>query len=85
MDIRLYFASRCTWVDPDQHRLWMRIGNQLSRSGILTTNQLCETPVEQIKQVRNIGEKSLSVILEEREKLCRIKIDNIKNEEENEG
>lgn len=71
MGVKEYFCYRYAGTDPKQRAIWVRAGNQLSRGGILTMNQLCEMPVDQIRQVRNIGEKSLRVILEEREKYMR--------------
>jgi DNA-directed RNA polymerase alpha subunit len=71
IEIREYFSSRHTGADPQQQAQWVRIGNQLSRGGIRTMRQLCETPVERIGQIRNIGEMSLAIILEEREKYIK--------------
>jgi|GEM_PF-1967792 len=71
MKIEEYFCSGYTGGDPKQKVLWAQIGNQLVRGGILTMCQLCEASVKQIREVRNIGEKSLAIILEEREKYIK--------------
>jgi len=63
-----YFNENCPTGDDGQRALWSRIGNQLARGGVLTMNQLCEMPPEEIGRVRNIGKKSLPIIFTEIEK-----------------
>jgi DNA-directed RNA polymerase alpha subunit len=68
MPVREYFNSRRGGSDLERDNLLTRIGGQLERGGVRTMSQLCCMTAGQIAQVRNIGEKSLAVILDERER-----------------
>ena len=45
-----------------------RTAKQLCRDGIETMDALSITPIEKLKRVRNIGEKSLEIVIYMREK-----------------
>ncbi len=46
----------------------VRVRNCLFRAGIHTMGEVCSMSEEEILRVRNLGQKSLAIVLEERQK-----------------
>lgn len=68
-EIDLYFASYFAQNKPVTDKtLLVRITNGLIRSRIETMDALCAMSPEQICKLRNLGKKSIEVILQARDK-----------------
>jgi DNA-directed RNA polymerase alpha subunit len=59
MTVMEYFTIVC----PNQ-----RICNALYRGGVITMEEVCGMPEEELLRVRNFGVTSLAIVLEERQK-----------------
>lgn len=70
MDINAseYFLSRCPDSGPERP-LYVRIAHALGHhgtpSGTTTMLQLCEMSEKELKKIRNIGDKSRAILMEE--------------------
>ena len=62
-DIQSYFMEH---VPPGIMRSWAI--NGLHRGRVETMSQLCQMPLHELKRIRNIGAKTLEVVLPVREK-----------------
>lgn len=67
IDIRTYF-NKCKDMDGSGAGTLTRASNGLVRSEIYTMNQLCEMPLDELNNVRNIGGKTIKLILRIRER-----------------
>jgi hypothetical protein len=65
-----YFRRRGKEVGGVGQIRYIRAGNALLRAGIGSLDEVCAMSAEELRRVRNLGEKTLAVVLYERER-CR--------------
>jgi len=66
VDVNAYFARHAPFTEYASVRV--RAVNALVRGGISTMDELCGASAEDIKKIRNLGERSLKLALIMREK-----------------
>jgi DNA-directed RNA polymerase alpha subunit len=67
-----YFHRRGDEVGGERRTLYNRAANALARSRLNTLSEVYSLPEEKLRRVRNLGEKSLAVVLYERERYLSV-------------
>jgi len=65
-DIQIFFAKHAP--STKLHSLKRRAVNALVRGGIESMDMLCDTPIEKLERIRNLGTKSLELTILMRQK-----------------